>query len=343
MSLLKPTFTLTLGSLQSSSDRPVGGPTHITVERDMDSPGDGFSLWLMERAGVATGDDIVLELGHDGSNQTVFTGTVVAVQPAITSVRVQGLGQLNALTTFHPSKFYANQTAGQIARDLIQQAGLTAGTVDTGPTLPRYGVDSRQSAYSHLRQLADRLGYELYGDRTGKVMFHALGDSANLDSGLGGLASLPLGQLSLAYGEHLLQARAAQRLAPVGKVTVGGESPMSRQGDPTAHLLAVPDNAPQGSAGRGAPERFLIDGMARTRDLADRLAAGVKARCDRTTHQIQVRLLGLPQIDLGDTLQTQTLPDDAINGSGYVRALRHRFGNGIGFTTDLTIVVGGSL
>ncbi|MFH7245299.1 MAG: hypothetical protein ACHWZW_20880 [Spirulina sp.] len=342
---LRPTFTLTIGTLQTSSDRPVAGLTYLTVDRDMDSPGDGLRLGLMARSGIQVGDAITLALGHDGENQAVFAGTVARLLPTIAGVQVQGIGKLNALATFHTAQFYDNQTAGHIARDLIQQAGLTAGTLDSGPTLPRYAVDRRLSVYGHLRQLAQRLGYELYGDRNGNVMFHGLGAAAQLDrglgGGLGGLSSLAGGATHLMFGHHVLQAQAIQQRAPAGQVTVGGESPMSRQGDPTAHWLATADNSPTGTAGQGHPTRLIVDGLARTRDLADRLAAGVKATGDRTTHRLQVRVLGLPRLDLGDPLQTQALPDTGLNGSGYVRSLCHRFGEGSGFTTDLTLVVGG--
>lgn len=347
MSLLKPTFSLNIGALQSTSERPVAGPIEMVVERDMDSPADGLRLTLTERTGIAPGDEVTVSLGHDGNNEAVFSGTVTAVKPTLTGTQIQGLGQLNDLVNYRTAQFFDNKTAGQIAQDLVKQAGLTTGTTDTGPTLPRYAVDQRQSVYSHLRQLAHRLGYELYGNREGQVMFHGLGAGAGLDTGLGGLGgglgalSLPSGATGLRFGEHLLAAQASQQTVALGQLTVGGESPMSRQGDPTAHWLATESRDYQGSAGSGKPQLLVMDGVARTQDLANRLAAGVKVSCDRN-HQLHLRILGQPSIDLGDSLQTSDSPDALINGSGYVRSLRHRFGVETGFTTDLTLVVGGA-
>ena len=249
---------------------------------------------------------------------------------------------------------------GAIARDLIGQAGLEAGTVDEGPTLPRYAVDKRRSGYAHLRQLAERLGFELYAKRDGKICFHGLGDGAGLDAAGGGLlgaagaagaavgAAAPVGALlggggeGYQYGQHLVQGR-AQRLAPAwGQIVVGGESPMSGQGDGTVHWLTTDDSDYQGEAGgdSDSPALLLIDPAARTKDIADRFAAGMLATGQRGAHEVTIRVLGRPQVDLGDTIQVGGAPEELINASGYIRALHHYLDAERGFVTDVRIVVG---
>src|SRR5215207_9079051 len=170
MPTLRPTFTLTIGSLSSSTNNPVAGPGSFVVDRDMDVPAD--ALHLRERAGIGVRDAVTLGLGHDGEEETVFTGAVEAVRPAISGVEVRALGKTHDLLNLRTSTTYVNQSAGSIARDLIGQAGLSTGTVDDGLTLPRYVVDRALSGYRHLKELADRLGYELYADRDGNIMFH---------------------------------------------------------------------------------------------------------------------------------------------------------------------------
>lgn len=68
------------------------------------------------------------------------------------------------------------------------------GTIDDGPTLPRFVIDARCSAYVHLHRLAERLGMELYADRDDRLMFHKPDRGEKHD---------------LAYGRHLLMAFAA--------------------------------------------------------------------------------------------------------------------------------------
>lgn len=347
MPTLRPTFTLTIGGLRSSTDNPIAGPGAFVVDRDMDVPADALRLRLRERAGIAVGDAVTLGLGHDGEEETVFTGAVEAVRPAISGVAVRALGRSHDLLNLRTSATYVNQSAGSVARDLIGQAGLSIGTVDEGPVLPRYVVDRASSGYGHLKDLADRLGYELYADRDGNLMFHPLGPAANLDApggALGAIAAGAAGELlgatggeSYAFGRQLLGAVAGSREVAWGTVEVGGESPMSRQGDATEHWLTTDDANYMGTAGDGEPALLVRDPVARTKDLAVRFAAGRLAVAARRARSVSITVLGRPQVDLGHTVAVADVPDEAVNGSGYVRAIRHRFGDEAGFVTEMRI------
>lgn len=343
--MLKPTFTLSIGALSASSDRPVGGPRSIVVERDMDTPADGATIALLARGEVAPGDPVRIELGHDGDEALVFSGRVAAVSPAIAGATVRAVGLLAPLLRLRAAAFYEGSSAGAIARDLAGQAGVDVGEVDEGPTLPRFAVDDRESAYAHLRALADRLGFELYADRDGALQMRALGAAAGLDAGgLGGLASAAAGLLGggegYAFGRHLLAAGADRRTPAWGSVAVGGESPMSGQGDSTAHWLTADDASYGGGAGDGQPALTLRDGAARTRDLADRFAAGRLATLSRRAHQVRLTVLGRPQVDLGNQLAVSGVGDGMVDAGGYVRAIRHSFDAERGFTTTFRIAVG---
>jgi hypothetical protein len=345
MPTLRPTFTLTIGSLSSTTDNPVAAPGSLVVDRAMDVPADALRVHLRERAGVAVGDAVTLGLGHDGEEETVFTGAVEAVRPAISGVAVRALGKTHDLLNLRTSIIYVNQSAGSIARDLIGQAGLSAGTIDDGPVLPRYVVDRAVSGYRHLKELADRLGYELYTDRDGNIMFHALGPAGNLDAlggALGAVAGAAGGLLgaggeSYAFGQQLLSAATGSRGFAWGTVEVGGESPMSGQGDTTEHWLTTDDADYMGSAGDGGPELLVRDPVARTKDLADRFAAGRLAVAARTVRETSISVLGRPQVDLGHTVAVTDVPDEMVNGSGYVRAISHRFGDEAGFLSEIRI------
>jgi hypothetical protein len=117
---------------------------------------------------------------------------------------------------------------------------------------------------------------------------------------------------------------------------------MSRQGDATSHWLTINDRDYLGSAGSGDPKLLFLDPAARTRDLADRFAAGRLAASQRTAHQVSITILGRPQLDLGDSISVGDVPDSLINGDGYLRAIRHRFSAVHGFLTDFSIGMGPS-
>jgi hypothetical protein len=348
--MLQPTFALSIGRLSTTTSNAVAGPRTFLVERDMDVAADGLQVQLMERADVDLDDEVELRLGHDGEVERVFVGNVVQLRPTLAGVMVIALGKMHHLLKLRMAAFFENQSAGSIVHAVIGQTEGDAGTVDDGPTLPRFAVDSRLSGYAHLKALADRLGFELYANRDGAIMFQALGDAAALDalgggllgaatSAAGALAAGILGGGSVAYqfGQHLVQTIATRVRPAWGTVAVGGESPMSGQGDRTAHWLTVNDRDYRGEAGTAAPSCLVLDPVARTKDLANRFAAGRLAVAKRTAHQVTMTVLRSSQVDLGQTISVRDTPDALMNGSGYVRAIRHRFGVANGFVTDLRI------
>jgi phage protein D len=344
---LKPTFTLTVDSLRTTTAKPVAGPVRFLIERDMDIAADALTFDLRERGGIGLDDAATLHLGHDGDEQGVFTGKVVDLRLSLVGVTVRALGTMGELLNLRTASTYESQTIGAIIRDLAGQAGLTPGTVDDGPLLPRYAVDSRISAWAHARDLADRLGFELYTDRDGKVMFHAPGDGQSGGGLLGTATAAAAASLlgvgggeSYAFAKQLLAARADRLPAAWQAIDVGGESPASGQGEETAHWLTTDDSAYRGHAGSGDPRRLVLDPAARTKDLADQFAAGRLAIAARHAYATSVRLMGRASVDLGDAVSVTDVSDDLLNGSGYIRAIRHRFDALGGFVTDLRMVRG---
>ncbi|HEX8474420.1 MAG TPA: hypothetical protein VF666_10335 [Pyrinomonadaceae bacterium] len=350
MAALNPTFSLSVGTLSSTSQSPVGSPRKLLVERDMQVAADACVLELAQHLDIKLDEEIALEFGLGDELKKVFTGNVVELRPTLEGFRVRALGKMNALLNLRASAVYENQTVGSIVRDLLDKAGLTAATIDDGPTLPHFYVDQRLSGYAHAKDLADRLGYELYTTREGKVMFHAHGAAASLDSmggALGGAAAGVAGAVAAVagggegryqYGGQLVRAGARRRVPAWGKYEVSGESPMSAHGEKTSHFLTASGDDYRGAAGDGKPVRVVLDPVARTKDLADRFAAGRLAASSRTAHMLDTTLLGRAGVELGDTVSISDVPEKTVDGSGYVQAIRHRFSEEAGFLTDLRIV-----
>jgi hypothetical protein len=348
MPQLKPTFALHAGGTTSLSSSSVGGPVRIVVRRDMAIAADALEVWLTNRAGIAPNDALTLDLGDGDSEERVFIGRVVEIRPMLDGCLIRGVGTMDALLRLFATTHYESKSAGAIARDLIGQAGLTAGTIDDGPTRPAWTIDRRISAHSHLRGLAARLGFALHADRQGQIAFHGLGAAAGLDpgaglAGLGGaaagaVAGLPaLGSETYSFGKQLLTAAATNRVPPTGAVQVTGESPMSSDGDKTVAWLSARAGDVQGIAGDGKVTLVRLEPLARTKDLAQRVAACWRATALRKARGIAATVLGRPGLDLGDQVTIDGVTDDAVNGSGYVAGLRHRFSAGAGFVTDVAV------
>lgn len=347
----RPRFSFVAGGLTADTDSPLGGPTRFVVERSLALAIDGLRVSLAESAGVEPGDPVALDLGDESGLERVFTGSVAEVRPRLGGCELFCTGSMLALVDLRVASFYRQQSAGDVVRDLLGQAALNAGDIADGVTLPRFALERRIGAHAQLRRLADRLGYSLFADRQGKVHFRGLGPAASLRTGgVGGIGgavasaaadaagALGLGSSpgGLAYGQHLLAAAAAHTPAVERSVLVGGESPMSGQGEDKSFWLTATDSDYQDAAGAGA-EWLLLDPLARTKDLAGRFAAGYLATVNRRTRSVRLTVLGMPALELGDASEASGAPEAGINAGGYIKSLRHRFSAVEGFVTDLVV------
>jgi hypothetical protein len=346
MAGLHPRFAFSAGSLTSDSDSPAAAPSRFVVERSLDVAIDGLRVLLAASGGVAAGDAVSLDLGDEDGLERVFTGTVAELRPRLGGCQLFCTGTMLALVELRVASCYKDQSAGDVVRDLVSQAALDSGEIADGITLPRYAIERRVGAHAQLRRLAERLGYSLFTDREGKVHFRGLGAAASLTSGgLGGLAAAAGaaaavlgggGGAGLAYGKHLLAADAALRPALNRKILVGGESPMSGQGEDKSFWLTATDTDYEDSAGDG-DDYLITDSAARTKDMAGRFAAGYAAAFGRRSASLRLSVLGMPALELGDSLGASGAPEDGLNRSGTITALRHRFGAREGFATDITL------
>jgi hypothetical protein len=352
MAAMRPRFSLTAGSLASSSSSSVAGPSRFVAERSLDVPIDSLRVTLAESGGASPGDPVGLDLGDEDAVERVFTGTIAEIRPRLDGCQLFCLGTMLGLVDLRVSSFYRAQSAGDVVRDLVGQAGLQAGEIADGIDLPHFAVERRVGAHAQLRRLAERLGYSLFSDRTGKIHFRGLGPAASLSvlgGALSGVASAAAGAASaaaaalgigggggIAYGKHMLDCAAHLQPALGRTIVVGGESPMSGFGEDKSFWLAAADSQYEGSSGDG-PELLVTDPAARTKDMAGRFAAGYATSFNRRSRDIRISVLGLPALELGDSTGGSGAPVAALNASGYVKALRHRFGFLEGFVTDIVV------
>jgi hypothetical protein len=158
-----------------------------------------------------------------------------------------------------------------------------------------------------------------------------------LGGALDAAASLSGGAGAMAFGKHLLAAKAFSRQDAAREIVVGGESPMSGQGEDKSFWLTAKDSDFEDSAGDGE-ELLIIDPLARTKDMAGRFASGYLAGLRRRRRELKVALAGRPDLELGADLATVDAPEDLLNAKGFIKGLRHRFGAG-GFLTEATLCV----
>ncbi|HEU4453766.1 MAG TPA: hypothetical protein VFR81_11945 [Longimicrobium sp.] len=279
-----------------------------------------LALHGLAEVGAAAGDPVAVELGYGGSLETVFTGVVASVAHGFGRTEIDAAGAFTALAGARINMLYEQETAGGIVSDVLGKLEVASGKVESGIKLPAFALHDGRSAWTHLRSLAARCGFDFWADESDKAQFRAY---------------QPAKTHELVYGQDLLAWEHDARPAGWDGVEVYGESPAGQgQGDDAASWLTKKDV--KGTAGESSGRILrLADGAARNPNLAGDVAKGALAALERTA-QGRARSLGAPAIRLGDAVSFGKLPSASQGAEARVTGVRHRLDARGGFTTTLT-------
>ena len=338
-------YDVTIAGRRASSD-PRQGELQLlsaVVALGMDGAGGRCTL---ELGGVADrpadpGAPVSVTLDAGGGAVTVFTGEAYASEATAVSQVVRAADAISTLAGFEAEQAYQDVSADFVIKDLLSQAGATAGTVSPGPDLPFYPVHAGVSALAHIQALARLMGADVYTDGSGKVQVAVPRDAGAADH------RLVFGETILAL--HLRRAPPAQ-----DGVQLWGEGAASAKGKDKAHWLAADLSGVKGEAAvaasgqvrthqSGARPRRVLSGAIRSGaaagDAAKAMATALAAR--RLCGHIDV--FGAPEIMPGDLVGITRLPGDhaaaaLLDGKALrVRAVRHTLSRQSGLRTRIEV------
>src|SRR5262249_30984871 len=126
------------------------------------------------------------------------------------------------LSRLRIDKFYEQRTAGQIVKDLADNASVETLDIEDGVKFPYYAIDSNKNAYEHIKELAVICGYDIYCNPNNKLMFKKYN---------------PTLKHSIQYGKNLIRLSLDDLSNFYQGVKVIGESPSSESGPETSHWL----------------------------------------------------------------------------------------------------------
>ena len=175
--ILTPAYQLVIGDRKvDTSEEPRASTAELLqVDLDMEAPADSLTLRLGNVGGLSPkrDDDATVELGFldDQSLTLVFTGAVTSVEPNLHSTRVVALSPAQKLLQASRDKTFEFKTAGDIVKQLAEDAGVTVAQTEPGAMLPAYVVDGRRNVYTHLRDLANLTGYDLFFNPEGELVY----------------------------------------------------------------------------------------------------------------------------------------------------------------------------
>jgi phage protein D len=272
---------------------------------------------------IRPGDSIEADLGYDDELTRVFTGEVDQVIAGIEQQVIKCSDSARRLVTLHINQTFEQQTAGDIAAGLAGEAKVDVAQKDAGVELPLFVIDETKNGFEHIRELAEKNGFDFYLNAQGKLVFKkpSMGSAAR----------------TFRYGADILEVDVFQQDVPYQKVEVRGESPASSLGIEKAHWLVKTFDDSLGTAGSGQSVLNVQDPAVKTKAAADAMAAGILERITAKAVRGYLKALGAQDVMLGDVIAVADHFDDIVNGTYQVWSIRHHFSKSRGFVSRFMI------
>ena len=265
---------------------------------------------------VAAGADAEVKLGYGDDLETVFAGTISAVERAPSGLLVEGLAATAALSTTRVGRSYVGQTVADVVNDLVSTAGGTPGEVSASTTLSAYHVDERRSAWTHVRELARLTGAELSSGGDGSLNFRPV-KTGTADH-------------TLRHGADLVAWDVGPRGGAGPAVSVVPFGAASEEGTAKWHIVL---REPEGSSPSGP---VVVAAALRDRDAAQALTDALAARSARGATGGSLLLVGDGSIRAGDLVELTDMPSGE-DGVLRVVSVAHLLAPATGFRTALAV------
>jgi hypothetical protein len=316
--VLAPKYSVNIGS-KSFDPTSSNSVETILVELSLDVPTDCVQIVLApseQPFGFNLGDRVDISFGYDDNPPTkIFTGEIDSVYAGSSRISVSAHSAMRILVNYFSNKIYVNQNCGQIVSDLLSSTNVSSGNVSSGIDLPVYVLDNNSSAYDHIKQLADRSGFDVYISPDGDMMFEMFTKGSPA--------------VTAEYGVNIISVEARPTASSVQSLTLLGESPSSSRGSSSVSWLTK--NLVDGTAGSGQV-LVLTDPVVRDKSTASNVANARLAIAQRGPF-IWVETVGDPAAMLATTLTVKSCPDSSFNGDYEIRSVEHIFGKLEGFRT----------
>ncbi len=317
MSRLRPRCAISVDGRELTAAE--AGLAAVTVRLGLGGSHDSASIVLSPLSPVADtepGAELVIAFGYDEADTPVLTGTVATVERRAGAVLLEGLAATAALSNIRLSRSYLSTTVGEIAADLLDEAGVAAGRVQATTSLAAFHADARQTAWQHLHRLA----------RLGAVELSTAADGAlNLQPPKSG----PFPDHTLRYGADLTawQVGGATAGTPVASAPHGAGSQL---GADKWHILL---KEPAGAEPSG-PTRVLA--AVRDRTVADALTQEAEAAARRAERTGELIAVGTAGPRPGDLIAIEDLPG-GLGGPVRALAVVHRLDGSRGWRTRIRV------
>lgn len=268
---------------------------------------------------IKPGDQLTIELTAGDRTGKVATADVRSIGASLGQTRIEGATGKQKLANTRLNQVYENQTLKQIVSDLASQAGVAAGDLDTGSSYSCLVVHESRNLLNQIGELARRDGLDVYFDQENKLTLKKF-NKLSADH-------------TFFYGIDVLDLQMRTHQPVSDHLVVYGESPSSNQGKDTWHWLAKDLSPFRGEVGKGLNTLTIADGALRTKDAAANLATSKFGAIKDHSTRGKLKILGNPQVRLGDAIEIKQAPKPELNGLFKVVSVRHVLNKYAGYLT----------
>lgn len=299
-------FEVQVGSLEAKSGQDQGSAYLTFLSTDLGIGGVGRATIKISATSASIpsiDDDVTVKV----DKKQVFAGHVFGIQALPDMLVITASDGLTKLAKLEVEGVYEDKTAGAIAKDIFDKAGVETGTVEDGPQFGSYFVHRGPRAMRHIEELALRSGFSFFTDSKGKIHF-AAPKSGRADH-------------TFDYSTHVIQIDLRAEAPANDGAIVWGEGAAGEKGADKAHWLTTKLSSLEGKASVDATLK-LQNGQEgeyplTVRDGAVRASADAKDQAKARMNLIASRLLrgfveiiGDAGIEPGHLVKIDALPKE---------------------------------
>lgn len=332
-------FDVQIGSFSAKSGNGESEWYLTSVSTDLGIGGIGRATLQLSATNASVpdvDDDVIIKV----DDKQVFAGFVFGIEASPDTLLIHATDGLAKLAKLEVQGVYEDKTAGDIAKDILGQAGLQTGTVDDGPQFGSYVVHRGPRAMRHLEQLADRAGVSVYADPEGKIQFTAP-KTGSADH-------------TFDYMTHVLHTELRAEPPAFDSAIVWGEGAAGEKGKDKAHWLVTKLSSLNGKSAvdasldvqankEGDYPLTVRDGSVRAKaDAADQAKARMAQIASRRLRGF-VEVIGDATIEPGQLIEIKKVPDKhplhpLLDGQVLrVRRVKQTFNARRGFVTRIEV------
>jgi len=332
--LLHPSYEIKVGSStvkSGLSDTAISILVDMTIDSYAGSTETVLRVKEDNKIQVKKNTPIKVSIGYDNNLVPVFSGKIDTLSINLSHISIISLNSIFSLCNFRTDRFYENQTAGDIVKDLAKDANVKIDNISNGFTFPYYAVDSNKNAFEHIKDLAFVCGFDIYCTPEDKLVFKKYEPST---------------KHKLVYGQNIINLKKLDPSSLYNSLSILGESPSSIKGSDTSHWLSKKQvkgfaeserKDDGGGAGGAAPtpkELHFSKRFVKDEDTAKKIAEESLKKLNSYL-LLQIEIVGNPSIFLGDAIIIQNVPLKELNGDYRIKTIEHFISKYTGYVTTL--------